>query len=523
MSTLLTKSLTTQQFANGSTSTMQYESSSPSRVDNVKTTPDSSVTSDSPIPNGIVLVVDDEPIGLEVVKALLHDSGYQLHFAANGYEALAKAKNLRPDLILLDVLMPGLSGYDVCREIRANSYIADIPIILLTALNDREAKIQGIQAGADDFITKPFDRLELRVRVRTILRLNRYRRLMSERAKFGWVVEAADDGYLLIDPNDTIEYANPRALSLLELETYTDPTSFLEQAQTIFQLPSPTWHSWPAPSEQPRHLVRPQTQSAETLWLQVDVMRDEVAANQSYLVRLRDVTNEIGQQRLTWTFHAQIQHKFRHPLSTLTGHLEILKYGDQLTSAEREIILNRAINSSNRLKDEILSVLDFLAVSDRPTPKKQSCTIENALSLAEHLNEQFEQVTVLVNSLLATHVPIHLSMSCGNLQTILWELVGNAQKFHPEQTPNIDIHFARAGKNIRILVQDDGVGLPHDQLQQIWTPYYQAEPYFTGQIPGMGLGLAMVSSLVWSVGGTCRAYNREDQSGLVIELMIPTI
>lgn len=136
--------------------------------------------------SGLVLVVDDEPVGLEVVSALLHSAEYELHFASNGQEAIDKAIALRPDLILLDVLMPDMDGYTVCRHIRDNSLIADIPIILLTALNDRNAKIKGLDAGADDFISKPFDRLELSARVGTILRLNRYRSLVSERAKFAW-------------------------------------------------------------------------------------------------------------------------------------------------------------------------------------------------------------------------------------------------------------------------------------------------------------------------------------------------
>ncbi len=93
-------------------------------------------------------------------------------FASNGSEALERAKEIIPDLILLDVMMPGMDGFEVCRRLRTNSILAEVPIILITALDDQDSRIQGINAGSDDFITKPFDRLEIRARIRTITRLN---------------------------------------------------------------------------------------------------------------------------------------------------------------------------------------------------------------------------------------------------------------------------------------------------------------------------------------------------------------
>jgi response regulator RpfG family c-di-GMP phosphodiesterase len=129
-----------------------------------------------------ILIVDDEPSGRETLAALLHTQGYQLAFAASGAEALAQAVALDPDLILLDVMMPDLDGFAVCRQLRAMPAIAEVPIIFLTALDDRASRLRGIEAGADDFVSKPYDRAELRARIRTITRLNRYRQLHHERA-----------------------------------------------------------------------------------------------------------------------------------------------------------------------------------------------------------------------------------------------------------------------------------------------------------------------------------------------------
>lgn len=129
-----------------------------------------------------ILIVDDQPVGREVLDELLFSPQYTLVFAASGAEGLEKAFEVRPDLILLDVMMPDMDGFEVCRRLRADSRLAEVPILMLTALEDDTSRIEGIEAGADDFITKPFNRAELRARVATITRLARYRKLLEERA-----------------------------------------------------------------------------------------------------------------------------------------------------------------------------------------------------------------------------------------------------------------------------------------------------------------------------------------------------
>ena len=131
----------------------------------------------------MVLIVDDEYIGRETLQSVLEGEGYDLEMAENGLQAIEKAKELLPDVILLDVMMPGMTGFEVCQHIRNDPQIAEIPIIILTALDDRESLLNALKAGADDFISKPFDRYELRARLLGITQLNRYQKLIQERAK----------------------------------------------------------------------------------------------------------------------------------------------------------------------------------------------------------------------------------------------------------------------------------------------------------------------------------------------------
>ncbi len=105
--------------------------------------------------SSMVLIVDDEYIGRETLQSVLEGEGYQLEMAENGMQAIEKAKKLLPDVILLDVMMPGMTGFEVCQRIRSDPEIAEIPIIVLTALDDRESLLTALKAGADDFISKP--------------------------------------------------------------------------------------------------------------------------------------------------------------------------------------------------------------------------------------------------------------------------------------------------------------------------------------------------------------------------------
>jgi putative two-component system response regulator len=127
-----------------------------------------------------ILIIDDEPMVRETLQVLLEDE-FDLHFGENGVEGLAKALEILPDLILLDVMMPGMDGFEVCRRIRAAPQLAEVPIIMITALDDRDSRLEGVRAGVDDFLSKPFDALELLARIQTITRLNRYRHIVEQR------------------------------------------------------------------------------------------------------------------------------------------------------------------------------------------------------------------------------------------------------------------------------------------------------------------------------------------------------
>lgn len=120
-----------------------------------------------------VLVVDDEPMALDNIEGFLFPDGYTIHFASSGVDALARLDDLHPDVILLDVMMPEMDGFEVCQIIKANDTWRHVPVILVTALSDKEDLARGLAAGADDFINKPVSGVELRARVKSMLRIKK--------------------------------------------------------------------------------------------------------------------------------------------------------------------------------------------------------------------------------------------------------------------------------------------------------------------------------------------------------------
>lgn len=128
-----------------------------------------------------LLIVDDEERNIRLLKALLAPQNYNLREAMNGEEALLRIAEEPPDMILLDVMMPKINGFEVCRRLKQDEKTKTIPVILVTALSEKQHRVQALEAGADDFISKPVDQTELTVRVKSLLRIKSYQDEISDR------------------------------------------------------------------------------------------------------------------------------------------------------------------------------------------------------------------------------------------------------------------------------------------------------------------------------------------------------
>jgi class 3 adenylate cyclase len=133
--------------------------------------------------NTLILVVDDQPANVKLLQQVLTMNGYDVITAGTGPEALVKTARDRPDLILLDVVMPTMSGYEVCRAIRSDPATALLPVVMVTALDPQEERVKGIEAGADDFLPKPINQAELLARVKSLLRIRELHKQVEAQAR----------------------------------------------------------------------------------------------------------------------------------------------------------------------------------------------------------------------------------------------------------------------------------------------------------------------------------------------------
>ena len=185
----------------------------------------------------VILIVDDNPQNLQVLGKQLQGENYEIEFAINGPAALDWLSIKKFDLILLDINMPGMSGFDVCREIRLHSEMNNIPIIFLSADTDRDSILRGFELGAQDYITKPFDSRELIVRVKTHLALkNSLEKL--EQLNITLEEKVLERTIQLKEANEKLEKFN---LKLLDLDKAKSEFLGLisHEIRTTFE-----WHPW---------------------------------------------------------------------------------------------------------------------------------------------------------------------------------------------------------------------------------------------------------------------------------------
>ncbi|MCF6149663.1 MAG: response regulator [Candidatus Kuenenia sp.] len=164
-----------------------------------------------------ILVADDITQNVKLLRVILTSAKYEVIEAYDGEEALNKAKTEAPDLILLDIMMPKITGYEVCQKLREGDATKNLPIIMITALHEMDDRIKGIEAGADDFISKPFNKTELLARVKSLLRARTAVARSEEHGILDAILANVGEGVVVVDGQWEIKNINKVARDLLRI------------------------------------------------------------------------------------------------------------------------------------------------------------------------------------------------------------------------------------------------------------------------------------------------------------------
>ena len=188
----------------------------------------------SPRRDAAILIVDDAPANLSVLRKMMVEQGYQTFVATSGERAVQIAKRVHPDLILLDVVMPGIDGLETCRQLKANPLTARIPIIFMSAKNEAEDVVAGFDTGGVDYMGKPLRMAEVCARVRTQLRIRMNSETQQEQAeRLRTIVNSMAEGLLIIEPDGRIQFTNPAC------DQYLGYATGELASKTIFDLLNP--------------------------------------------------------------------------------------------------------------------------------------------------------------------------------------------------------------------------------------------------------------------------------------------
>ncbi|MBN2004501.1 MAG: response regulator [Anaerolineae bacterium] len=530
---------------------------------------------------GKILIVDDTPSNLEYLDAMLSRRGCEVRTAQDGASALEMCADDPPDLVLLDVRMPEMDGYEVCRILKNDEETSDIPVIFLSAQSALGDIIQGFKVGGVDYISKPAQAMEVLARVQTHLSMHSLQRQLAaqntqlshevavrqqaeaalqkaneelesrvaertaELARanadlqasieiYRYLFEQTQDGYLIVDAQDRVLYINPQAQLYLGLQEAPKNQTFLDIAGKTYHCePKALWALWGhqptinatsrGSFQAPLYLVRSETPTSRAFWLHVSALNVSTSESEPVrrVIQLRDVTEKTALQDELSKFHSMIMHKLRTPLVPLYSGLQFLvSNATTLPREDMDAFLSDAFVGIERLHSEIEDIIQYL---DAPNVAQGDAAFDliNLPAIIERIGADLSLNDVQLTGM-EDVAGVAIPLSQAAVEVIFWEVLENAKKFHPRQSPRVRVQATLLEtRQVQIRIQDNGVALSPEQLTHMWLPYYQGDKYATGQIAGMGLGLSLVATQIWSIGGTCRAFNREDAPGVVVELTLP--
>ena len=447
-----------------------------------------------------ILVVDDEEMNVKLLAANLIPRGYEVLKADNGEEALRILSEQDVDLVLLDVMMPGISGFEVTRRIRADERLRLVPVILITALKDTADRIAGIEAGCDDFISKPFDKNEVLARVQTLLKMSYYRALLDEKEKFEYVVQNMDNGIIVFNRDMKIALINKKAKALLMIDAVKDDFNFLRHIKGVFEIEDQLLSDRFGLQLITFELQRPETEKFKALYLTIrtSVIRNPAGEISSMVMIIEDITEKRKEEIMKNNFFSLISHKLRTPITVMQESVAMLAEGifDPLSEKQKKAV-NGLRNKTYVLKGLMEKLLGFTTVETGEFEAGRE-VIELKSYLPDLLNPlvgliKDKQVRLQID---CQADDLKLNVNTMYLDLVLGNLAENAIKFNDKEQIMLTVSAKRLGNKAAIAVSDNGPGIPPEEQEKIFSRFYQIDKYFTGNVEGVGLGLALVKKIV---------------------------
>ena len=394
-----------------------------------------------------ILIVDDNPQNLKVIDIYLRKHGFKTLIASKGELALNRVQHISPDLILLDVLMPGIDGFETCQRLKADQQTRDIPVIFMTALTETSHKLKGFQVGGVDYITKPFQQEEVLARVKTHLQIQKE---MAERKRAEAALREAHEEIIRLEK------------ATLELKMAGGFAHEMRNALTGIQLAL--------------HLVIQQGQTlceknVETLGEVFHVLEPYIP--QEYW------------EKVVQEFEMIDEHE-----ETLNNVISLIRDHTTRAMEVTTLILNYARLGWAEIGEEdvyLPSLIESIIQEHAQEFQEQQITLRSRLSSTRSLVGNPAHFYMMINNIVL------------NARDALLELVDGRERV-------IDISLCENDRHQILHITDNANGIPDDHLIKIFDPFFSTKP-----TTGTGLGLSVVSKLVPMYRGTIDVTSKEGE------------
>jgi signal transduction histidine kinase len=489
-----------------------------------------------PSENGLVLVVDDNPDMRSYIKRLLEEL-WTVEVAGNGIEALAAVSRRIPDVIVSDVMMPELDGFGLISRLRAHALTRTVPVILLSARAGDEARVEGLRAGANDYLVKPFSSQELTARVASqmqkaktlALETQTYRRMAA-------IFEQMPVGIAILRGRDLIfELANPAYLDLInqrevigmpihEALPELEGQGIFERLRQVFD----SGETYSANALRSDVRMTPDGPLEEHYFdLVWQPLFDASGQVEAIAVVATDVTvNAKASQsaelasRTKDDFLAMLGHELRNPLAPISIALEIMRMRDDNVMARERAIIERQTQHMIRLVDDLLDVSRIASgkITLKVEPVEISTIAARALELCSPLMEERRHH-------FRGDVPnsgLMVSADLSRMAQVLANLLTNAAKYTDPQG-TITLRAYEEGGDVLIVVEDSGIGIKAESLPLIFEKFVQERQSIDRARGGVGLGLAIAKSITELHGGSIRADSQGFGQGSRFTVRLPLL
>jgi signal transduction histidine kinase/CheY-like chemotaxis protein len=487
-----------------------------------------------------VLLADDNADMREYIARLLR-SRYVVEAVPDGTLALAAARDHPPDLVLSDVMMPGLDGVGLLRAMRNDPHLRDIPVILVSARAGEESTIEGVEAGADDYLIKPFSARELLARVATHLELARVRSAAHAQADAARqhlhdvFMQAPAVICVLRGPDHRFELVNPPCLATLGRQ---HPAEVLgERVRDV--LPGPAAQQYVAELDRVYQTGEAYAGSETRFDFGTDKeifydfvcqpSRDAAGNVDGILVHAVDVTQQVHARREREEFLATVSHDVKNPLALIRATAQLIRRQSSRRGVDPTRLvaaLDSIDSASSRIAAQIDALLDATRVrmgGALDLDRQPVDLVRLVRNLVVEQQATTERHALVVETSESELVGV---WDASRIERVLGNLLSNAVKFSPDGGP-ITVTVSRSsssghgpGSWAVVSVSDRGVGIPTGDLPHIFDDFARGTNV-AGSIPGTGLGLASVRRIVEQHGGSVSVDSREgDGSTFVVRLPI---